>query len=161
MMFQILRANLSSLVWTSTGTSVCTCSSSTLCTLEPCFIAFVALTRPYLVRLYQYCNSHHAGDMMSVTDSGFFGGVRKRWMGVRVSLEGSTKGSGSGLSLEGRDATRRFSQRVSYVIMLRRNSRLTGEGRSVVLCVLQLDRRLRLLSSRFESVARAVEPDNG
>lgn len=124
-------------------------------------MALVALTRPYLVRLYQYCSSHHAGEMMSVTDRGFFGGVRKRCMGVRVSLEGSTVGSGSGLSLEGRDATRRFSQRVSHVVILRRNSQLTGEGRSVALCVLQLDRRLRLLSSRFESVARAVEPDNG
>jgi hypothetical protein len=38
---------------------------------------------------YQYCSSHHAGEMISVTDKAFFGGLRKRSSGDRVSCSGS------------------------------------------------------------------------
>ena len=101
MTFQILRPNISSRVCTSIVTSLCTCSSSTLCTELPCFIAFVRLTRPNRVRLYQYCCSHHAGDTKSVTLSGFL--WRKRSRGARGSSPGCSG------AVEAATAASRFS----------------------------------------------------
>lgn len=41
--------------------------------------------RPNFVNVYQYCNSHQAGETRSVTDSPFRGGLRKRSRGERLS----------------------------------------------------------------------------
>lgn len=45
--------------------------------------------------MYQYCSSHHAGDTRSVTESAFFGGVRNRSSGDRVSGAEGFAGGGS------------------------------------------------------------------
>ena len=49
-------------------------------------MALVCGLRPNLLSVYRYCSSHHAGDTRSVTESGFFGLVRKRSRGGRLSL---------------------------------------------------------------------------
>lgn len=73
-------------------------------------MAAVRRTLPYLVKLYQYCSSHHAGDMMSVTESGFFGGVRNRSIGDRVSRGSGCSGSAS-TGTDKRDASGRAVKR--------------------------------------------------
>ena len=53
-------------------------------------MAGVVFFLPYLVSVYQYCSSHHDGEIRSVTESGFFGFVRNRSKG---DLRSSTLGS--------------------------------------------------------------------
>jgi len=90
MTFQIRRPKASSRVSTSIGTMSCTCASKSRWTREPCFIAGVLFILPYLVNEYQYCSSHHAGDTISVTESGFIGGFLKRSSGDLLSSTSSS-----------------------------------------------------------------------
>lgn len=82
----------------------------------PFFIAGVRRFLPYNVREYQYCISHHAGDIKSVTERPFIGGVLNRSRGDLLSGSLGSKGATSVLAFGGMgessktyDLTRRFS----------------------------------------------------
>ncbi len=63
---------------------------------------------PCLVSTYQYCSSHHEGEIRSVTERGFLGFVRKRSIGDRRS-----SASGAGLRGASIDAELSLSVRLA------------------------------------------------
>lgn len=87
----------------------------------PFFISGVLLFLPYLVNVYQYCNSHHAGEIKSDTENALFGGRRNRSMGEKevsfasaAAVVGARIASGGAVHSRSRSRSRsRFRSRPS------------------------------------------------